>query len=361
MKLFKCEVYKLLFKRGLLIVFIFCLACEALLTVKSVNNIKLSNHEDQKKYAVYMSDFSGELTREKQKEIEKLIEQNEEAFSLKDALNKQYIDRTISEEEYEKGIKKYNERAIGRNGFNLFVQDYQNTIDSGRYLLDQKPWMVLFGKEGIDFIFVFFIILSVVLLSVYDEESGANSVTYPTKNGRGRKWISQFFILILIAAVSSITISAVKYLLVDIVYGLQNGSFQLNNIEQFFGSSKTITILGGYIEVSLIKAFGAVYTAVFTLFFGTVLRQSLLTVFTSFALVFLPNYILPDREFKYLLPLPSAFLTANGYFFSDNIVDIVYFKALTDIQVALIATFAVLILLMLAVLSYFMASRRKSL
>ena len=109
MKLFKCEVYKLLFKRGLLIVFIFCLACEALLTVKSVNNIKLSNHEDQKKYAVYMSDFSGELTREKQKEIEKLIEQNEEAFSLKDALNKQYIDRTISEEEYEKGIKKYNQ------------------------------------------------------------------------------------------------------------------------------------------------------------------------------------------------------------------------------------------------------------
>lgn len=361
MKLFKCEAYKLFIKRGLLIVFVICLAAEALLCVKNANAVKLNDQDDQKRYDFYMSEFAGELTEEKQKKIEELIEQDAELASVKNDLDRQYINRQITEKEYEEGIKKYNERAVGRNGFNVFVGDFQNTVDSGRYLIDQKPWVVLFGNESIDFILMLFVILSVVLLSVYDEESGANSLTFPTENGKGRKWCSQFAVLIFTTVLSSAAVSAVKYLAVDMAYGLENGSFLLSNIETFFNSTKENSILDGYIAVSLIKMFGAVYMAVLTLFFGTLVKQSLLTFFTSFAVVFLPNYILHDREYKYLIPLPSAFLTANGYLYGDNVGDIVYFKALSTAQATVVTLLAAIILVSLSVASYFMTVRRKSL
>lgn len=361
MKLFKCEAYKLFIKRGLLIVFVICLAAEVFLCVKNANAVKLSDRDDQKRYDFYMSEFAGELTEEKQKKIEELIEQDAELATIKDNLNRLYIKRQITEKEYEKGIKKYNERAVGRNGFNVFVQDYQNTLGSGRRLIDQKPWTVLFGNESIDFIFVLFIILSVVLLNIYDEESGANCLTFPTENGKGHKWCSQFTVLILTAALSSAAVSAVKYLVVDMVYGLENSSFLLSNLEAFFGTSKELSLLGGYVTLSLVKIFGAVYTATLALFFGTVLKQSLLTLFTAFAIVFLPNYILPDREYKYFLPLPSAFLTANGYLYGDNVGDIVYFKALSTVQSTVVASLAAIILVSLSVASYLMTARRKSL
>ncbi len=361
MKLFNCEAYKLYVKRGLLIVFVLCLVFEVFLCVKNANAAKLTDREDQKKYDFYMSEFAGELTEEKQKKIEELIEQDAELASVKDNLDKQYIERKITEEEYEEGIKRYNELAVGRSGFNVFATDYQNVLDSGRCLIDQKPWTVLFGNESIDFAFVLFIILSVVLLSVYDEESGANSLTFPTENGKGRKWCSQFVLLILTAMLSSATVSIVKYLAVDMAYGLENGSFLLSNIEAFFGTSNELSLLGGYVTLLLVKMFGSIYMAILALFFGTVLKQSLLTFFTSFSVIFLPNYILPNREYKYLIPLPSAFLTANGYLYGDNIGDIVYFKALNVTQISVVASLAVIILTALATVSYFMTARRKSL
>ena len=361
MKLLKSEAYKLFIKRYLIIVFIVCLIAEAGISFHAANKIKLDNADAQDKYESYMSMYSGEITEEKQAEIDKLLSDDEAMSSTKDELIEKYINREITDEEYEKQMKIYNEHMIGRGGFLQFIADFENTVGSDKYLMDQKPWGVLFGNESIDFILVFFIILSATLLSVYDEESGANSITFPATNGKGKKWFSQLVILVLTVAFVSVCISLIKYESVNIAYGLNNSDFAIHNIEVFFHSTKNLTLLQGYIVISIIKALGAVYTCVLAFAIGSILKQSLLTVFTSFSLIFLPNYIFPDREYKYLLPLPSAFLTANGYLFGDNINDIIYFKSLTNNQIAAVAVLSVIIVALLIVTSYFKIARRKSL
>lgn len=359
MKLLRNEAYKLFIKRYLLIIFSVCMIAEILIAFNYSENIKISDIESQNKYEYYMSLYSGELSEEIQNEINALIEKDESISELKDMLNKEYINREITDSEYEDRLKEYNEYSIGHNGFEMFIQAYQSAVDNGKYLIDQRPWSVLFGEESIDFILVIFIVISVVLLTVYDEESGAGSITFPTEKGKSQKWFAHLIILVFTAAFVSMAISMVRYLVVNTVYGLENPHFSINNIELFYESAYDLSIIQGYALISFIKAFGAVYLAAISFFIGTVLRQSLLTIFSSFALTFLPNYIFADREYKYFIPLPSSFLTANGYLFGDKIYDIVYFKSLSIKQIVTVILITVLIIVVSVFVSYLKAVMRK--
>ncbi len=361
MNLIKYEAYKLFIKRRLLLILTVCIAAEAVTAYNSAEKAKIDNYESQQKYEYYISVYAGELTEEKQNEINSLIEKDESITDEKKQLVQSYVAREITDREYEEKLKTYNEYSIGHNGFEMFVQDFQNAAENKTYLIDQRPWNVLFGNESIDFILVLFIIISVVLLSVYDEESGANSITFPTVRGKKHKWLSHFVILIMTAAFMSVAISVVRYVIINIAYGFNNCNFRIGNIDLFYKSERNLTLIQGYILISAIKIFGAVYLAVTAYFIGAVFKQSLLTIFSSFTLTFLPNYIFPDREYKYLIPFPSAFLTANGYLFGDQINDIVYFKSLNIMQIVLIISIAAAISVVFMLISYFKTVRRKSL
>lgn len=358
MKLFKEEIYKLFVKRKFMVFFAFVMIIEAVLAFSSSNGIKLTDKASQKKYESYMAEFSGELSDEKINAIESLISEDEKMTQKRSQMQKKYIECEISDKEYTEFLREYNEYIIGYEGFAAFTQDYSNAMETQSSLIDSKPWNSLFKNESIDFICVLLITLCVILLFVSDIESGTEAITFCSQNGKGRKFSVQMLICMFSAITSSLLTSYIRYAVIDLTYGLGNKSLSLCSLELFSESTYDMTITGAYVLVSVIKAFGSIYLAVFTYFIGSILKKSLLTGFASFVTVFLPNYLLPDREYKYLLPLPSAFLTANGYLFGDRVNDMIYFKGLTSIQLTLVFILAILLMLSFTIGAYLITARR---
>lgn len=356
----KQEIYKLFIKRMFLPVLLTVLLLECFLAYNSAQGIKLDDRASQLKYEEYMNKFSGELTESKMNEIEKLIENNDKIIEERSETERKYIEREINDSEYTKYLKNYNEYMVGYGGFAAFIDAYSTAVEYEKSLIDEKPWDVLFKNESIDFLLVLLITMSVILLYVSDLESGTEPVTFSTENGKGKKTICQVVICAFISAFSCATIALLRYLIIGGIYGLKNPELSLKNILIFSESDYNLSLLQAYCVVSGIRIFGSIYLAVLTCFIGSVLKKSMLTGFTSFIIVFLPNYIAPDREYKYLLPLPSAFLTANGYLFGDIIYDEIFFKSITTLQYVFVFGVSAAIICLSFALAYIKTVRSKT-
>ena len=105
MNLIKYEAYKLFIKRRLLLILTVCIAAEAVTAYNSAEKAKIDNYESQQKYEYYISVYAGELTEEKQNEINSLIEKDESVADEKKQLVQSYVAREITDNEYEEKLK----------------------------------------------------------------------------------------------------------------------------------------------------------------------------------------------------------------------------------------------------------------
>lgn len=341
----KQELYKLCIKRKFLLVMVFVFSVEFLLFFYSSQNIKFEDKASQIKYQHYMDLFSGAITPEKRSEIEKLIENDEQIILEMAEKEKKYIEREINDEQYVELLNKYSDYKEGYNGYVAFIETYNYAVENGNELIDSKPWDLLFNNESIDFLLVILITMSAIFLYISDLENGVELITVTTENGKMRKDFTQVVICIFIAAFSTIVVDIGKYIIIDLVYGLKNPDLKLSNIEIFSESSYDLSLIQAYLITCFIKLFGSIYLVVLTCFTGIYLKNSLLTGFTSIITVLMPNYILSEREYKYLIPLPSAFLTANGYLFGDMIYTEIMFKKITPLKLLLVFGISVTIII----------------
>lgn len=314
MKIFFNELYKIFIKRKLLVLFVAVLLLESIGAFSSFQKSTVMDADSLSVYNQYMNEYGGELTQEKIEKIEHLIETTRRSDALKNELRSEYDKGKISLDEYKAGLKKIQEDTKGEEGFFNFVSSYYNAVNSGISLADSHIWDVLFGRGGIDFLLVISVVMMVIALTVYDDETGTNHLTYTLKKGRDFLISVQINTAILISFIFPAVVFAGRFMIAKVFFNLDGFNNPLNFSAVFSFSPWNLTLFEGYFYLCLIKTGGYIYLALLTMLIGKLWHSSLYTIFAGVIAVYIPGYILTDIWGKYMLPIPSSLLSGNGYF-----------------------------------------------
>ena len=201
MKVFINEIYKVFIKRKLIILLIAVLIIECAITFSSLNKSTVMDEDSLIVYNQYIDEYGGELTDEKREKIEHIIETTRRSETLKSEKRSEYLKGNITLEEYKVSLKKIQEDTKGEEGFFRFVDAYYHAVNSNISLADSHIWDVLFGYGSIDFLLVIFVIMMVISLTVYDDETGTNKLKFTLKKGKSTLISAQIITAILISFV----------------------------------------------------------------------------------------------------------------------------------------------------------------
>lgn len=367
MKIFLNEIYKVFIKRKLLFLFVAVLLLESVGAFSSFNKSTVMDVDSLNVYNQYMNEYGGELTQEKREKIEHLIETTRRSDALKSEIRNEYLKGKITLEEYKSGLKKIQEDTKGEEGFFNFVSSYYNAVNSGINLADSHIWDVLFGYGGIDFLLVISVVIMVIALTVYDDETGTNQLKYTLKKGKSFLISVQIITAILISFVFSAVIFADRFMIAKVFFNLDGFNNPLNFSGIFSFSPWKLTLFEGYYYICLIKTVGYIYLALLTMLIGQLCRSSLYAIFAGVISVYIPGYILTDVWEKYMLPIPSSLLSGNGYFsMSENcsiittLTEDTSIKSFTPMQLILYFSGILVLLFLLCVINRLLWVKRKA-
>ena len=367
MKIFFNELYKIFIKRKLIVLFVAVLLLECVGAFSSFEKSTVMDVDSLSVYNQYMNEYGGELTQEKREIIEHLIETTRRSDALKSEIRNEYLKGEISLEEYKSGLKKIQEDTKGEEGFFNFVSAYYNAVNLGINLADSHIWDVLFGYGGIDFLLVISIVMMVIALTVYDDETGTNQLKYSLKKGKSFLILVQIITAIMISFVFSAFVFAGRFVIASVFFNLDGFSNPLNFSGIFSFTPWNLTLIEGYFYISLIKTGGYVYLSLLTMLIGQLCRSSLYSIFAGVVSVYIPGYILTDVWGKYMLPIPSSLLSGNGYFSMSESGSIITaltgetsVKSFTTMQLILYFSGIFVLLFLLCVINRLLWVKRKA-
>ena len=308
------ELYRVLFKRRFFIILLAAILLEIVLFTNSARKTYNLDKESVVVFQSLMQNYGGELTSEKEAEIEALRIEREETENRKQALKESYISGKLFAEEFRNRLVPIRNAIRGTDGYNRFIQLYEEALTGNDYLADTSVWELLFAADRFDPIYVITIILFCFILGVVDEETGANRLLITTIEGKKALQRLRLIVASVFTFLLSVLIFGGKFVLAAYSFHLDGYSFPLHTAEMFRYSQSNLTLTEGFICLHLIRMLGGILLAHIVLLFGELTRSSLYTVFLSAVVVFLPGYLLQGSQLKYLLPFPSGLLTAGGYF-----------------------------------------------
>lgn len=315
MKLISAEWYKLFIKRHFALLLIVLLLYEMGSFCLSLEKRSTLDAESTEVYHSYMKEYGGELTEENVQRIEKAINERLDKEELKKKLHQQFLNGEISVDAYREENARLQEETKGNAGFNAFVTAYENSLYDNAYLADATVWDVLLGTGGIDFVLALALILMVIAVTVYDDETGINKLRFSTKNGKAALISVQLGTVFSLSLLIPLFIFAGKFLIAKLFFRLDGFDNPLHAAEAFSYTPLKISLLKTYILLSLIKTVGFLYLSLLTMLIGQICKSSLYTTFISLLTIGVPAYVLANTQMKYLIPVPSSLLTAGGYFY----------------------------------------------
>lgn len=307
------ELRRVFLKRRFLWILLVSFLLEAVLFLNAVKKNENLDSVSQSVFQSLMHTYGGELTAEKESEIETLIFERESLEDQKQALQTQYENGSLTAEEYKAQLALFKDELRGTEGFQKFIALYETAAMDTRYLADTALWEVLLQADRFNPVYVLLMILFCFLLGVCEEETGINRLLVTTAGGKRALQRTR----ILFAAAFTVALSLILFggkLLLALFFRLDGFTLPLHSTEMFRYSTGDLTLLQGYLSLHLVRTLGGLLLAYAVLLIGELTRSSLYTVFLSLVLVFIPGYLLRYSRMKYLLPFPSSLLTAGGYF-----------------------------------------------
>lgn len=351
MKVLKQECYKLFIKREFLFLVILLVGLDIALTVLNLKAVIPLSQSSLLVYKEYIETYKGDVTNEKMQQIDSIRNETELIYQNKQELQEKYKNDLIGRKEYEEKLAEFNKYESKIEGINAFFNVADAAWLNGTQIMDNTGWNVLLNDSSIDIFLVIIIISLVVLLCIYDIENGFDYIKLSTANGKRVLLKSQLTLIISFSMFIGVFVSLGKYLIVDLVYGLDSYSFGLQNIEGFEETTKEISVLNAYILLSAIKTYGLLFLAIITFTIGVFLSSSLYTAFFSFVLTYLPAYILKDKRLLYFLPFPSAMLLGKGWFISLISEGETYFAEISTKEMSEYFVLMTLVIIILTIIS----------
>lgn len=302
-------------QKGLwLVLFYFVLSIAGILLFDTPVNPEI----EQNKYAYdyYLQQVEGKCTSETKtflsKEAKRIAEANNRLQNLYD----DYSDGKLTEKEFTSQIAEAEETVRYQKGFELVFEQYNGIQGNkkNRWFLYTNGWDGLLSHDSLDLLFVLLLLLLITPVFCQEYESGMNDLIMTETKGAKRHAVQKIVLVVVVVCVLCLLSSGMQFLFYDFKYGLPHGEYPLQSLSYFATSTRKVTLIGSFLEISLGKLFGSLSLALLILFVSTCVRRYALTLFISTAAILLPYYGISLLSAKYLIPGPLGFMISTGFF-----------------------------------------------
>ncbi len=287
----------------------------------ALSDSPINNAMEQYKneYEWYLEKVNGYCTDESSLYLEQEAGRIAEAKEKQSTLLENYYDGKISESEYKKESQEIEKVLEHQNGFEVIYQQYLYICENAknRCFLQTNGWMGLLGKDTLNFILFLGILLLVTPVFCSEYSCQMDTLILTSREGR-KSSLYKLLIMIVVVLFLSLSISLIEYGFYRFKYGLPDGDYPIQSIRYFADSSKSISLLEGYVYIGLLQMFGGVFLTILLMFISVLAKRYAITLLIGAVSVIIP-YIGLSKTCIYRLPLPLPFLLGTD-FFAGNIV-----------------------------------------
>lgn len=316
MKMFLFELDKTVVKnRG---IFLIVLAVILKLVILSMEEHAINpfTHENLGQYLPIVNAYSGKVTQDASKEIEKhytAVTQSQVALT---ALRQKYNHGEISEDNYYSEArvleKLVNEKELFLTFYSQYV--YAREKPEERYLLYDDGWNALLAYERLDWGFVLLTILLSASVFGREYESDMRNVLITTQKGNTRLIAAKFWSIFSVVILCSLFSSIVEYLFFVLTFGLPHGDFPLQSLRYFQDSFFKLTLHQTFVGIAVYRMIGLCILAVLVMLVSVCIQRTIVALSVGFMSVILPYALPVSSSIRYLLPSPLGFILAQGFF-----------------------------------------------
>ena len=342
------EFKKIFIKNKLLWLIIVGIAVQCLMWTGNSYIPRYKNYNEQKLYTEYISQFEGEITKEKREQISEdyLEVLNSKAFH--DKLIEDYAVGEISTSEFDEKIKPLDEilkkEKIISDAYNQYV------IDKKEYALVENGWMLFFSSMDIELITFLLISLCAIVVVKCEKDNSMDLYNLTSHKGRAKLTWVKISLVLMTALVLSVIMYLLKLSVYVLKFGGEGADFPITAITDFSGSKLQLDILQTALLFMCIKTLGWIYLSLIVMAVATFLKSSASVATTVICVVLLPAFVaskMQGDEFIYKMPLPNGLLKARGFVMGDYInLNEQYsanFKALSTKTIALVIAVDILV------------------
>ena len=285
----------------------------------SDNPVDIAMEQYKNEYEWYLEKVNGYCTDESSLYLEQEAGRIAEAKEKQSTLLENYYDGKISESEYKKESQEIEKVLEHQNGFEVIYQQYLYICENAenRCFLQTNGWMGLLGKDTLNFILFLGILLLVTPVFCSEYSCQMDTLILTSREGR-KSSLYKLLIMIVVVLFLSLSISLIEYGFYRFKYGLPDGDYPIQSIRYFADSSKSISLLEGYVYIGLLQMFGGVFLTILLMFISVLAKRYAITLLIGAVSVIIP-YIGLSKTCIYRLPLPLPFLLGTD-FFAGNIV-----------------------------------------
>lgn len=309
------ELRKILIKQKGLLVIGIMIVLKIVLTLQQGYDSDLIINRNPEGYAAYISLYEGKLTEAKEQQLQEEYYAVVHSAAELDELAQQWKDGAISQEAYEHTSKQYYERMKNSTVFNVVYNQYYYAKEAPgeRYLMDERGWSTLLAHSRPDFVLLLSLIIVLTPLFCYEYESGMDALLLSSSRGKYQTGVVKLAIGAMLVMTITVLFTIIEYFCLDGMVGLKNGSFPLQSLEFFAYSEYPITLNQAFLILLLVRMLGAALFAGCISLTGIITKNTIITLFISSVLIFLPYILFPNKPWLYYLPLPSGLLAGTGY------------------------------------------------
>lgn len=269
-------------------------------------------------YYEYMDEFSGKLTEDKKSAILAEQERIVDALNIQSNIEKKLLNGEYeSESEFLSEYERVREITDRKEALDFVMEQYyyaEKSPDS-RYLT-VGDYSAL-GQDFPDIPLLAAVIFLTALLFLNEETS--NVITYIRigENGRNKTLFGKIAALLVLVLSCQAARMAAELIALTSQGSFTELSYPIQSIEFFQNCSYNISILQGFLIISLLRTVGYFFVAALVILLSVTLRKVLFTVFIPSAFCVLQQFAFTPATPAYYLP--TGFLRAVGYLRGDVI------------------------------------------
>lgn len=269
-------------------------------------------------YYEYMDEFSGKLTEDKKSAILAEQERIVDALNIQSNIEKKLLNGEYeSESEFLSEYERVREITDRKEALDFVMEQYyyaEKSPDS-RYLT-VGDYSAL-GQDFPDIPLLAAVIFLTALLFLNEETS--NVITYIRigENGRNKTLFGKIAALLVLVLSCQAARMAAELIALTSQGSFTELSYPIQSIEFFQNFSYNISILQGFLIISLLRTVGYFFVAALVILLSVTLRKVLFTVFIPSAVCILQQFAFSPATPAYYLP--TGFLRAVGYLRGDVI------------------------------------------
>ncbi|WP_288221665.1 hypothetical protein [uncultured Clostridium sp.] len=296
--LFANEIYKDIVQNKLYLILLIVL----IISFKSINFSKNYNYTtEEKTYKYYINNLGGEITSDKQTEIEKEKYFFDNVNEYLDNLSLKISNNEISENEYRDEQRKvttklnlYKKSFLDFYNQHLYLNNLEYTRNINGVLLDKSISEKLILNEDKDLTegLIISTLLIILLSNIFAFEYKTGNI-YLIRGSKNKKklLLDKYLISILISIFIYVLISLPRYINVFNEFGYSFLYSPIQSIEEFYNFAPNINILYFLILTNIFKVLGVLIISNLIANISLITKNNLFTIIISTFLL-IPSYIL---------------------------------------------------------------------